>query len=60
MGLSCGPFFAGYRVDVRLAPLLVILIGFILTYFTSQMLWNAFFIIDGVSAAITTGNIKLR
>ena len=51
-------FFAGYRVDVRFAPLLVILIGFILTYFTSQMLWNAFFIIDGVSAAITTGNIK--
>ncbi len=51
-------FLAGFRVDVRLAPLLVIFLGFVLTYFMSQTIGNTFFIIDGISAAISTGNVK--
>ena len=51
-------FLAGFRVDVRLAPLLVIFLGLVLTYFVSQIIGNTFFIIDGMSAAITTGNVK--
>ncbi|MBX3245209.1 MAG: YggT family protein [Acidobacteria bacterium] len=51
-------FLAGYRVDVRLAPLLVIFLGLVLTYFASQIIGNTFFIVDGMSAAINTGNIK--
>ena len=33
-------FFAMYRVDTRLAPLLTIFIGFVLTYFFTQIVGN--------------------
>lgn len=50
-------FLANFRVDIRLAPLLVIFIALVLTYFGLQVLSNAFFVIDGLSGSITTGNV---
>src|SRR5438874_6717660 len=41
-------FFAMYRVDTRLAPLLTMFIGFILTFFLMQIVGNTFQIIDGL------------
>lgn len=51
-------FLAGFRVDVRLAPLLVIFVTLVLTYFTSQIISNAFFVIDGLSDSVSAGNVK--
>lgn len=48
-------FFAMYRVDTRLAPLLTIFVGFVLTYFLSQIISNTFFVIDGLTAGVITG-----
>ena len=48
-------FFAMYRVDTRLAPLLTIFIGFVLTYFFTQIVGNTFFVIDGLMAGVMTG-----
>ncbi len=52
-------FFAMYRIDTRLAPLLTMFIGFVLTYFFTQIVGNTFFVIDGLSAGILTGNAKV-
>src|SRR5438128_12394529 len=49
-------FFAMYRIDTRLAPLLTLFIGFVLTYFFIQIVGNTFFVIDGLTAGIITGN----
>lgn len=49
---------ATYNVDVRLGPLVTMFVGLALTYLTSQIIGNTFFIIDGASASITTGNVK--
>ncbi|MBA3769426.1 MAG: YggT family protein [Blastocatellia bacterium] len=51
--------FATYRIDTRLAPLLTIFIGLILTYFFLQIVGNAFFVIDGLTAGVATGNPKM-
>ncbi|HMO79797.1 MAG TPA: YggT family protein [Pyrinomonadaceae bacterium] len=51
-------FLAGFRVDVRLAPLLVIFVSLVLTYFTSQIISNAFFVIDGLSDSVSAGNVN--
>ncbi len=51
-------FFAMYRIDTRLAPLLTILIGLVLTFFLMQIVFNTFQIIDGLSVAIAEGNPK--
>lgn len=51
-------FLANFKVDVRLAPLVVIFLGLVITYFSLTIIGNAFYIIDGLSAAITGGNIK--
>lgn len=51
-------FLANFKVDIRLAPLVVIFIGLVITYFSLSILGNAFFIIDGLSLAISSGNIK--
>jgi len=51
-------FFAMYRVDTRLAPLLTIFIGLIITYFFTQIVWGTFFVIDGLSDGVATGNPK--
>src|ERR1700712_2458454 len=48
-------FFAMYRIDTRLAPLLTIFIGLVLSYFATQILGNTFFVIDGLTAGIAAG-----
>ena len=45
-------FFAMYRIDTRLAPLLTALIGFLLTYFAMQIISNTLFVIDGLTAGV--------
>jgi YggT family protein len=49
-------FFAMYRVDTRLAPMLTMLIGFILTFFLMQIVGNTFQIIDGLTKGVITAN----
>lgn len=49
-------FFAMYKVDTRLAPLLTIFVGFVLTYFFTQIIGNTFFVIDGLTAGVMTGS----
>jgi YggT family protein len=51
-------FLANFRADIRLAPLVSIFIGLVITYFTLQVVGNAFQIIDGLSGAISAGNVK--
>ena len=51
-------FFAMYRIDTRLAPLLTMFIGLVLTYFFMQIVGNSFFVIDGLTAGVITGNPK--
>lgn len=48
-------FFAMYRIDTKLAPLLTIFIGFVVTYFATQIVSNTFFVIDGLMAGVLTG-----
>lgn len=50
---------ATFRVDTRLAPLVSMFIGLVLTYFVSSIIGNTFFVIDGISAGITSGNPKV-
>ncbi len=50
---------SNFRVDSRLAPLVAIFVGLVLTYFTSQIIGNTFFVIDGLTAGIATGNPKM-
>ena len=50
-------FLANFRVDVRLAPLVTIFIGLVLTYFASQIIGNTFFVIDGLTLGIAAGNL---
>lgn len=52
-------FFAMYRIDTRLAPLLTIFIGLVLTYFFTQIVGNTFFVIDGLTAGVLGGNPKV-
>lgn len=50
---------ASFRVDTRLAPLVSMFVGLVLTYFASGVIWSTFFVIDGLSAGVTTGNPKV-
>lgn len=52
-------FFAMYRVDTRLAPLLTMFIGLVVTYFFTQIVGNTFFVIDGLTAGVVTGSAKV-
>lgn len=52
-------FLANFRVDTRLAPLVTLFIGLVFTYFASNIIGNAFFVIDGLSQGVTTGNPKM-
>lgn len=52
-------FLANFRVDTRLAPLVTTFIGLVFTYFASNIIGNAFFVIDGLSQGVTTGNPKM-
>src|SRR5688572_1765430 len=50
---------ANFRVDTRLAPLVTMFIALVLTYFASQIIGNTFFVIDGLTAGVATGNPKM-
>jgi YggT family protein len=52
-------FLANFRVDTRLAPLVTLFIGLVFTYFASQIIGNAFFVIDGLSKGVSSGNPKM-
>ena len=49
-------FLANFRVDTRLAPLVTLFIGLVFTFFASNIIGNTFFVIDGLSLGIATGN----
>jgi YggT family protein len=51
-------FLANFRVDTRLAPLVTLFIGLVVTYFASGIIQNTFFVIDGLSEGVLTGNPK--
>lgn len=50
---------ATFRIDPRLAPLVTMFIGLVLTYFASSVIGNTLFVIDGLSAGISGGNPKV-
>lgn len=50
---------ANFRVDTRLAPLVSLFIGLVITFFASGIFRDTFFIIDGLNAGIMTGNPKM-
>lgn len=50
---------AQYRLDTRLAPLITIFLTLVITYFLSSIIGNTFFIIDGLTAGVATGNPKM-
>lgn len=50
---------ANFRIDTRLAPIVTILIAAVLVFFALQIVWNTFFIIDGLTTGILTGNAKM-
>jgi YggT family protein len=52
-------FLANFRIDTRFAPLLTLFIAFVFTYFAMQIIGNTFFVIDGLTAGIATGNPKV-
>lgn len=52
-------FFAMYRIDPRLAPLLTSVIALVFTFFFMQIVGNTFFVIDGLTAGVVTGNPKV-
>jgi len=52
-------FFAVYRFDTRLAPILTTLIALVITYFFSQIIGNTFYVIDGLTLGVISGNTKL-
>ena len=49
-------FLATYKVDTRLAPLLTMFLALVFTYFFTQIIANTFFVIDGLTTGIATGN----
>ena len=52
-------FLANFRVDTRLAPLVTMFIALVLTYFTSEIIRNTFYVIDGIRDGVTSGNPKV-
>jgi YggT family protein len=51
-------FLANFRVDTRLAPLLTLLIGLVLTYFALHIVWETFWVFEKLGEANRTGNVK--
>jgi len=52
-------FLANFRVDTRLAPLVSIFVALVFTYFASQIIGNTFFVIDGLTTSVASGNPKM-
>lgn len=51
-------FLAGFKIDTKLAPILTLIIVAVLSFFSLQIIWNTFFIIDGLGASVKSGNVK--
>jgi YggT family protein len=51
-------FLSTFRIDPRWAPLLTIFIALALTYFAMQIIGNTFYVIDGLTEGVATGNTK--
>lgn len=51
-------FLANFRIDTRLAPILTMLIAVVLVFFALSIIHNTFFIIDGLTAGVTAGNVN--
>ena len=49
---------ANFRVDVRLAPIVTMLIALILTYFALSILFETFFVIEKLRENTVNGNVK--
>lgn len=52
-------FLANFRINIRWAPVMTILITLVLTYFASQIIGNTFYVIDGLTLGVATGNPKV-
>ena len=52
-------FLTNFRIDIRLAALLTLLIALVFTYFGLQIVGNTFFVIDGLTAGVVMGNPKV-
>jgi len=52
-------FLATFRINTLFAPLLTAVLALVFTYFALQIVGNTFFVIDGLSAGILTGNPRL-
>jgi YggT family protein len=52
-------FLATYRIDVRYAPLLTLVIALVITYFALQIIGSVCFIIDGLVLGIMAGSAKI-
>lgn len=52
-------FLASFGIDVRLAPILTILIACILAYFLLQIIADTIYIIGGLAAGIINNNLKI-
>jgi YggT family protein len=52
-------FLAMYGIRSRWAPILTLLIALVLTYFVSQIIGNTFFVIDGLTLGVASGNPKV-
>ena len=52
-------FLANFKIDTRLAPLVTIFIGLVCTFFISGIIQNTFFVIDGLTTGVMTGNPKM-
>lgn len=51
-------FLANFRVDTRLAPILTFLIAGVLSYFALSIFYETFWVIQQLSEAKITGNVK--
>ena len=51
-------FLATFRVDTRLAPILTILVGLVITYFALSIVHETFRVIDEFGIVTATGNVK--
>ncbi|HEV7643087.1 MAG TPA: YggT family protein [Pyrinomonadaceae bacterium] len=52
-------FLATFGIDVRLAPILTILIASVLVYFVLGIIFDIFYIVDGLTAGIINNNLKV-
>lgn len=52
-------FLANFRIDTKLAPILTSIIAGVLVYFALQIIYNTFFVIDGLTLGFAAGNLKI-